>query len=513
MDDTNNKVNDEKVSKNNLLIEHESKNANIKEDEETDSTTDSTTDDEGDLYNDIGFKKQCNKPVDDDKKVDDDKSEKDYDFIDEEQEKIDGNKQLKDLNKILCDMLKDLLNTFPELLEILTDDLKNIYLNHDKDLDKTRKISEYLKQIFPEKFFDILYQNEDLFKTKIELLPGIDFHILWNENITDLTRETLWKYLQLLLFNIVPSLSGDSFGDTTKLFEAINEDVFKEKLEETINGMQDMFNVNKENMDNREDKEDKEDDEKLKDEFDGMEDMFKNFMPNFDKNFDPKDIPDAQSIHDHVNNMMGGKLGTLAKDIAEETAKDMNIEMDDESSVNDVFHKLFKNPAKLMDLIKNVGGKLDEKLKSGDIKESELLEEANEFVNKMKNMPGMGNMQKLFNQMGMGKMGGKNGKVNLSAMQSHIQNKMGSARRLDRMRDKLAKRQETSKLDSSLKLKEVNNGIENLVYSTGESYEKSLKPDINIVDTIKEPKEKKPSTNTGKKKKEKEKVKMKLKYL
>ena len=35
-----------------------------------------------------------------------------------------------------------------------------------------------------------------------------------------------------------------------------------------------------------------------------------------------------------------------------------------------------------MDLVKNVGGKLDEKIKSGEINESELLEEAAEIVQK-----------------------------------------------------------------------------------------------------------------------------------
>ena len=45
-----------------------------------------------------------------------------------------------------------------------------------------------------------------------------------------------------------------------------------------------------------------------------------------------------------------------------------------------------------MDLVKNVGGKLDEKIKSGEINESELLEEA-EIVQKMKDIPGMGDMK------------------------------------------------------------------------------------------------------------------------
>ena len=134
-----------------------------------------------------------------------------------------------------------------------------------------------------------------------------------------------------------------------------------------------------------------------------------------------------------------------------------------------------------MDLIKNVGGKLEEKIKSGDIKESELLEEATEFVNKMKDMPGMDNIQNLFSQMGMGNMGGK-GKVNLNAMQAHLQNQMSGAKRKDRMRAKLAEKQKLAEMQKTpnnqdkLKLEKVENGVENLVYSTGETYEKSMKP-------------------------------------
>ena len=42
---------------------------------------------------------------------------------------------------------------------------------------------------------------------------------------------------------------------------------------------------------------------------------------------------------------------------AEETAKDMNMDMENLNSVNDVFNNLFKNPSKLMNLVKNVGSK------------------------------------------------------------------------------------------------------------------------------------------------------------
>ena len=154
--------------------------------------------------------------------------------------------------------------------------------------------------------------------------------------------------------------------------EAINHDEFKQKIEETIGEMEDIFkhHANNEEVDNS------------------------GAIP-------PRNnLPNAEELHDHINKMMEGKLGCLAKEIAEETANDFNIDIDGVESVNDVFKQLFQNPTKLMDLVKNVGSKLDTKIKSGSIKESELLEEASELLNNMKNMPGMDNFRKYVFQNG-----------------------------------------------------------------------------------------------------------------
>ena len=61
------------------------------------------------------------------------------------------------------------------------------------------------------------------------------------------------------------------------------------------------------------------------------------------------DLPDPKEIHDHVTNMMNGKLGKLAREIAEETAADLNINTDSAESVTDVFKNLIHNPTKLLD--------------------------------------------------------------------------------------------------------------------------------------------------------------------
>jgi hypothetical protein len=109
--------------------------------------------------------------------------------------------------------------------------------------------------------------------------------------------------------------------------------------------------------------------------------------------------------------------------------------MDNTGTAKDVFQKLFKNPAKLMNMVKNIGSKIDEKIKSGEIKESELMEEGVELLQKMKNMPGMGDMQKMFSQMGIPGLG-RGSKMNMGAMEAHLNRNMKQARTKERMRAK-----------------------------------------------------------------------------
>jgi hypothetical protein len=132
---------------------------------------------------------------------------------------------------------------------------------------------------------------------------------------------------------------------------------------------------------------------------------------------------------------MGGKLGKLAMELAEDTASELDLNMDDTSNPKDVFQKLFKNPGKLMNMVKNIGGKIESKIKSGEIKESELMSEGMDLLNKMKSMPGMGDMSKIFSQMGIPGLD-KNTKVNMGAMEAQMNKNMKMAKMKERMKAK-----------------------------------------------------------------------------
>ena len=289
------------------------------------------------------------------------------------------------------------------------------------------------------------------------MLPGVDFREIWaTEDITDNTKDIIWKYLQLILFSIVNNLSDmGSFGDTAKLFEAIDDNELKTKLEEVIGEMGSMFGASggaagtgasegagTEGLD-----------ETFKKATEFMNDAFAGAAPSGSPGTNgtgtTPPIPDAGSIHEHLSSILNGKIGKLAKEIAEETAADLNLNMENETSMKGVFQQLLKNPTKLSGIIKSVGSKLDSKLKSGELKESEIMQEASDLMSKMKNMPGMNNLASMLSKMGMnmpggmgGGGGGGGGKVNFGAMQSQLNKNMKQAQMRERLLKKVQERQQ-----------------------------------------------------------------------
>ena len=339
----------------------------------------------------------------------------------EENPKTEEKKTIpEEFTRVIKDFANDLKITFPEYEAFITKWWKEKeHYNHIEDEEERNQvyersqqkslklIFEFCKKKFPPRFFDIIYQNDDMFKEDsdidTEFLPKIHFKNLWQCEISDKTRETIWKYLQLIMFSIVGTLDNkDAFGDTAKMFEAINQDEFKSKLEETLSQMQGLFDMS------------------------GNADTESGATPGLN-------MPDPQKIQEHISGMLDGKLGQLAREIAEETAANLNVDFEDATDMKDVFQKLIKNPTKLMGLVKSVGTKLDTKIKSGDLKESELIAEATEMMNKMKNMPGMDNIQSMLRKMGMGGMGSMGGKLNMGAMEANLNQKMKEAKTKERM--------------------------------------------------------------------------------
>ena len=151
------------------------------------------------------------------------------------------------------------------------------------------------------------------------------------------------------------------------------------------------------------------------------------------KNF--KDFLNPEKLNDHLSGIMDGKIGQLAKEIASDAMEDFKSEGIDLEDSENAMKNMFKNPTKLMGLVKKIGGKLDKKMKDGTIDEKELLEEATDIMDKIQDIPGLKNMM---SQMGMG--GGKNGKMDFKGMMSRMQSNLKEAKTKDRLRQKLEER-------------------------------------------------------------------------
>ncbi len=320
-----------------------------------------------------------------------------------EKEKADTNTQestndSKPIDKVIIDFISDLHRSFPEA----KDDLLKLFDNEQKLL--LEPILENLKNEYPKHFFDIIYENESLFSINdhenneednekeyepLYFLPNIDFKKLWNlEGVSEKTKEAIWKYLQIILLSTVGNLKeNDMFGDTSKLFESINEEDFKGKLENCMEQLQDMFKSKEmeEMMSN------------MQEDLSGSEFPFSS---DASSNINLEDIlPDADELHSHISQLMDGKIGRLAEEIAEETAKELDVDLENLENTDDMFKKIFQNPKKLMNIVQKIGGKLDAKMKSGELNQEELVSEAGDMMDKFKNMPGMDEIMK--------KMGGK----------------------------------------------------------------------------------------------------------
>jgi negative regulator of replication initiation len=360
---------------------------------------------------------------------------------------------------IVRDFLKDLSVTFPEYIYLWAS-----WTDPKLPESEIQRLYEYCTSIFPERFFDILYQNGDIFQQDSNIntffLPNVDFKVLYNTvNVSENTKKALWKYLQLLLFTIVNSVKDKTnFGDTMNLFDGINENELQEKLNETFSSIGDFFkNMEKEHSqmndeEGQEGQDDEEEQEEQEEQGQDGESKFEGFK------FDRNSMPNAEELHGHLKGLFEGKIGTLAKELAEEISHDFQDILDDgegdPTSTQDVLKKMLKNPKKIMDLMKTVSGKLDSKMKNGEISKDEIMKEASEWMSKMKDMGGTDQFNEIFKNItkNMGGLG-KNMKFDTNAF-----NKMTKQQSMkERMRSRLEQRKQQAM--NQMKQNELQNSV------------------------------------------------------
>ena len=252
-----------------------------------------------------------------------------------------------------------------------------------------------------------------------------------------------------------------------------------------MGNIQDIFNAKEDNEEGNE--------EGSEEGSDNGNENTENTMPNkehFKNVFE--NMPNPETLHSHISSMLDGKLGKLASEIAEETAGELNLNLENAENPQDVLQSLFKNPTKLMGLVQKVGGKLDSKLKSGEIDQKELMSEASELMRKMKDMPGMENMEDMLKNMNIPGMG-KKAKFNKSAFQNEMKKHSAREKAIEKAKQMREKKEQESKRIAEEKQKrekeykplteeeiaEIDESLKFTSFSTGEKVEKSMRQNPN----------------------------------
>lgn len=358
----------------------------------------------------------------------------------------------ENFSSVMRDFTADLKTTFPEYASMWW-----VYGENTTE-DGWKDLYTYSLKVYPERFFDILYQNEDIFKkdgkANVDFLPRVDFKKLYFcEGVSKQTQETIWKYLQLILFMVVENVKDKSeFGKTMNLFEGVDEEELQDKMEKAMSSLGDFFkNVDKKEPDG---------DSSPSDEF--LNQIFEDFESSSSSSSSskkpdsppdsPPEMPNPEDIHNHIKNLFGGKLGSLAQELVEELTGDLEDTLGinpgdfDSSTSNptDLLKKLMRHPDKLMKLVKKIQDKFQDKMKTGELSQDEIMREAGDMLRKMKEMGGnskqMNEMfQNLAKTMGGGSMG-KNVKVDTNRLDRMVK----SQNIRDRIRANLEKKKQNN---------------------------------------------------------------------
>jgi hypothetical protein len=305
------------------------------------------------------------------------------------------NKIPDNFKNIIFDMIDDFSVTFPEFSATLDIWNRNNFKG-DENPDEITDLFKYCLDLYPKHFFNILYQNPEMFgndNTNTHFLPDIDFKIIIHDDtLSEKSKQIVWKYLQLILFTVIGTIKEKTdFGDHEKMFSDINSEELQEKINETITNMMGFF---------------------------GEADAESKTSPD---NNQSSYIPNPEEINNHLSGLFTGKIGILAKEMAENISEDfkdiLGENITESSTPKDIMFNLMKNPDKIGGIVKSVTAKLSEKISSGEITNEELMKEATEMMGVFKGMDGMGKFGDLFKSMaGMASMPGMAGLAGMADM-------------------------------------------------------------------------------------------------
>ena len=265
--------------------------------------------------------------------------------------------------------VSDICKVFPEHKECIDKNYSDILELTELSIDDNEIISEFLKNI-DNNSNDISNKDSKIFTDDLFLIKEISMKSIWESDISDKTKENIWKYLQAFCVINISRNSNDKINEVLKSIES-NEKVTDKK---TVKEMKKLKKMNE----------------------------------NLNKEVKDEDNKNTDTNNDIENLVENTAIGNLAKEITES----MGFSDNGEPDIEDIM-----KPENMMNMFQTINTTLNEKINNKELDMSNLFGEASGLMNNNDIMKGMMGMIS-----GMSNTGGGEGAPDLSGMMNMFQN-------------------------------------------------------------------------------------------
>jgi hypothetical protein len=264
----------------------------------------------------------------------------------------------KQVFSIFSSFIRDLSKTFPEIKNCLYRNYETEIVGENLKLEDCLKIKSFLSIVNEH---SKLIENKDIkFFENDNILEEISFQRLWEKNISDKTKATIWKYFQT--FTII-NINLNSSKQLQEVLTSMNNgEITKEDIK---------------------DKQTAKDLKKLKKLTEDVK----------------EEVNDEDELD--LDNMLGGLMDSNIGSIAKEVASGMKLDemfgnIDENTNPMEVMAQMM-NPEKMGNIFQNINNVMEKKMKSGELNEETLKKEAQSMYGDMANNPLFGNLMKQMN--------------------------------------------------------------------------------------------------------------------
>jgi len=235
---------------------------------------------------------------------------------------------------IFGNFIRDLSKTYPEIKSCLYRNYEDCLLEGDKSLSDMPKLEKFLGLIGDHEKL-ITDKNLEFFDLEVEFLEDISFKILWTKNISNKTRESIWKYLQTFQIININLRSSQQLKDALSQIGTDTEVEVNRKTAKDLKKLKKLSSSVKE---------------------------------------------EVKVEESELDQMLGPLMDSGIGDIAKEVAKTMDIEkmfgsINENSNPMELMAQMM-NPEKMGSIFQNINSVMEQKMDSGELTKDSLKSEA-----------------------------------------------------------------------------------------------------------------------------------------